>query len=82
MFWIPSNKPLDWEWFKAAPARLQYQFSSVLWATEVKQIGQNLSKQAWAFIPLTLLLVADGLEASGDLTGVAQSTCRYWSFSP
>ena len=57
MFWIPSNKPLDWEWFKAAPARLQYQFSSVLWATEIKQIGQNLSKQAWAFIPLTLLLL-------------------------
>ena len=57
MFWIPSNKPLDWEWFKAAPARLQYQFSSVLWATEIKQIGQSLSKQAWAFIPLTLLLL-------------------------
>src|SRR5690606_30988651 len=57
MFWIPSNKPLDWEWFKAAPARLRYQFSSVLWATEIKQIGQSLSKQAWAFIPLTLLLL-------------------------
>ena len=57
MFWIPSNKPLDWEWFKAAPARLQYQFSSVLWATEIMQIGQSLSKHAWAFIPLTLLLL-------------------------
>lgn len=57
MFWIPSNKPLDWDWFKAAPARLQYQLSSVLWTSELSQVGQSLLKRAWAFIPLSLLLL-------------------------
>ncbi len=57
MFWIPSNKPLDWDWFKAAPARLQYQFTSVLWASEISQVGQSLLKRAWVFIPLALLLL-------------------------
>lgn len=57
MFWIPSNKPLDWEWLKAAPSRLQYQFSTVLWTTEIQQIWQSLAKRSWAFIPLTLMLL-------------------------
>lgn len=67
MFWIPSNKPLDWDWLKAAPARLQYQLSSVLWSVEISQIWQSLVKQAWAFIPLLLMLLLAAWKRSAIL---------------
>ncbi len=57
MFWIPSNKPLDWDWLKAAPSRLKYQFTSVLWTAEITQIWQSLVKRAWVFIPLGVMLL-------------------------
>ncbi|MDY0251338.1 MAG: mechanosensitive channel MscK [Pseudomonas sp.] len=57
MFWIPSNKPLDWDWLKAVPARLQYQFTSVLWTAEISQIWQSLAQRAWSFIPLVVMLL-------------------------
>lgn len=57
MFWIPSNKPLDWDWLKAAPARLQYQVSAVLWRTEVTYMWQSFTQYAWAFIPLALMVL-------------------------
>lgn len=67
MFWIPSNKPLDWDWLKAAPARLQYQLSSVLWSVEISQIWQSLVKQAWSFIPLLLMLLLAAWKRSAIL---------------
>lgn len=59
MFWIPSNKPLDWDWIKAAPERLQHQLSTQHWLDEAKQVGQVLQQRGWWFIPLlaTLLLM-------------------------
>ena len=58
MFWIPSNKRLDWEWLKAAPSGLQHQLSSVQWRTDMQYLWQRLSKQTWGLIPLILLLGA------------------------
>lgn len=57
MFWIPSNKPLDWDWLKAAPERLTYQFTSVLWNNEFKLIWQTLLKRIWWFTPLFLMML-------------------------
>lgn len=57
MFWIPSNKPLDWEWVKAAPDRLKYQFTSVRWLDEIKQVGQVLLQRIWWFAPLLVVVL-------------------------
>src|SRR5699024_1624262 len=57
MFWIPSNKPLDWDWIKAAPGRLQYQLSSQTWLEDAKQVGQVLQQRGWWFIPLLAALL-------------------------
>ena len=57
MFWIPSNKPLDWEWIKAAPGRLQYQLSAQNWLDDAKQVGQVLQQRGWWFIPLLAVLL-------------------------
>lgn len=56
MFWIPSNKPLDWEWIKAAPDRLKYQFTSVLWGNETSLVWQSLVKRIWWFTPLFVFM--------------------------
>ncbi|HHX35059.1 MAG TPA: mechanosensitive channel MscK [Gammaproteobacteria bacterium] len=57
MFWIPSNKPIDWDWLKAAPDRLKYQFTSVLWTNEISLIWQTLIKRIWWFTPLLLVML-------------------------
>ena len=56
MFWIPSNKPLDWGWIKAAPDRLKYQFTSVLWGNETSLVWQSLVKRIWWFTPLFVFM--------------------------
>ena len=57
MFWIPSNKPLDWEWLKNAPDRLKYQFTLVFWEAEFSQIGHTLITRIWWFAPLFLMML-------------------------
>lgn len=57
MFWIPSNKPLDLDWFKAAPERLQYQLTTVLWKSDVNSVWQSLVTRAGWFIPLLLAML-------------------------
>ena len=56
MFWIPSNKPLDWDWIKAAPDRLKYQFTSVLWGNETSLVWQSLVERIWWFTPLFVFM--------------------------
>src|SRR5690554_5835876 len=60
MFWIPSNKPLDWEWLKAAPERLAYQVSSIAWIQEAQQAWQVVAKRIGWLLPvlLSMLLLA------------------------
>lgn len=57
MFWIPSNKPLDWDWLKNAPNRLQYQLSVVLLKTDLKQIGQSIVQRAEWLVSLFIMLL-------------------------
>lgn len=57
MFWIPSNKPLSWDWLKAAPDRLKYQFTTVLWTSDFKQAWQTLAKNIYWFTPVLLMLM-------------------------
>ncbi|NLZ80047.1 MAG: mechanosensitive channel MscK, partial [Gammaproteobacteria bacterium] len=57
MFWIPSNKPLDLDWLKAAPERLHYQLTTVLWKSDVSHVWQSLVKRVLWFTPLLLVML-------------------------
>ncbi|WP_349570688.1 mechanosensitive channel MscK [Azotobacter salinestris] len=56
LFWIPSNKPLDLDWLKTAPQRLQEQVASTSWKTILEDLGAGLIQRPWIFLPLLLLI--------------------------
>ena len=58
MFWIPSNKPLDWEWLRLVPQRLVEQVASLPWGSGVKELGDGLAQRPLLFLPLLLLIGA------------------------
>ena len=56
MFWIPSNKPLDLDWFKAAPRMLERQLTEMPWGVALHQLGAGLTERPLLFLPLLLLI--------------------------
>ncbi|MEK1907070.1 MAG: mechanosensitive channel MscK, partial [Pseudomonas sp.] len=58
MFWIPSNKPLDFAWLHQAPNFLKAQLDAVQWGSAVRELGEGLVDRPWVFIPLLLLIGA------------------------
>ena len=58
MFWIPSNKPLDWDWLKAVPERFVDQVANLPWASGIKELGDGLSQRPVLFVPLLLMVGA------------------------
>ncbi|MFC3607768.1 mechanosensitive channel MscK [Stutzerimonas tarimensis] len=56
MFWIPSNRPLDWNWVKTAPERLGNQLSGVPWWGILTQLGAGLVERPLSFLPLLLVI--------------------------
>ncbi|MBD8476225.1 mechanosensitive channel MscK [Pseudomonas sp. CFBP 8770] len=56
MFWIPSNKPLDDEWFKAVPRRLENQVTTLPWASSVSELTDGLAQRPLLFLPLLLVI--------------------------
>ncbi|WXL25274.1 mechanosensitive channel MscK [Ectopseudomonas mendocina] len=56
MFWIPSNKPLDLEWLKSAPHRLEQQFMEMPWGANIQQLISGLTSRPLIFLPLLLLI--------------------------
>lgn len=58
MFWIASNKPLDFDWFKEIPGRLQRELDALPVLDSAKGIGQGLIGQPLLFLPLVVLLAA------------------------
>ncbi|QII99489.1 mechanosensitive channel MscK [Stutzerimonas balearica] len=54
MFWIPSNKPLDFSWLASAPQRLERQLGSIPWAAVVSELGAGLKERPLLFLPLLL----------------------------
>ncbi|MGF6694821.1 potassium efflux system protein [Metapseudomonas resinovorans] len=59
MFWIPSNKPLDFSWLKSTPHLLERQLVELPWGSGVRELGEGLLDRPWLFLPL--LLVIGGL---------------------
>ena len=58
MFWIPSNKPLDWQWLREVPDRLSYQMANLPWGSGVSELADGLVQQPLLFSPLLLVIGA------------------------
>ncbi|CAN1595266.1 mechanosensitive channel MscK [Pseudomonas sp. B21-028] len=58
MFWIPSNKPLDFEWMRAVPARLEKQVNSLPWTSSLSELADGLTQRPLLFLPLALVIGA------------------------
>ncbi|SEM85793.1 potassium efflux system protein [Pseudomonas sp. ok272] len=56
MFWIPSNKPLDWEWLRTVPTRLERQVDTLPWASSLSELSDGLIQRPLLFTPLALLI--------------------------
>ena len=54
MFWIPSNKPLDLEWMRAVPERLERQVTTLPWASSLSELTDGLTQRPLLFLPLAL----------------------------
>ncbi|MBF8754236.1 mechanosensitive channel MscK [Pseudomonas guariconensis] len=58
MFWIPSNKPLDWEWLSHVPERLTDQVANLPWGSGLKELTDGLAQRPLLFLPLLLVIGA------------------------
>lgn len=56
MFWIPSNKPLDLDWFKSVPTLLDRQIKAMPWRSVFDALGAGLLERPLFFVPLLLLI--------------------------
>ncbi|MBF8733346.1 MULTISPECIES: mechanosensitive channel MscK [Pseudomonas] len=58
MFWIPSNKPLDWEWLSYVPERFADQVANLPWGSGLKELTDGLAQRPLLFLPLLLVIGA------------------------
>ncbi|MCT8163693.1 MULTISPECIES: mechanosensitive channel MscK [unclassified Pseudomonas] len=58
MFWIPSNKALDWDWLRYVPERFASQVASLPWSSGIKELADGLSQRPLLFLPLLLVIGA------------------------
>ncbi|MEX6501421.1 mechanosensitive channel MscK [Pseudomonas zhanjiangensis] len=56
MFWIPSNKPLDLDWFSASPRLLERQIAELPWGANLRALLAGLGERPLLFLPLLLLI--------------------------
>ena len=54
MFWIPSNKPLDYSWLTSFPQRLERQLGSIGWHSALSEMAAGLKERPLLFLPLLL----------------------------
>lgn len=57
MFWIPSNRPLDFEWLRNVPRDVSAQWEKLPLQNSASQLGKAWIDKPWIFIPLFLLIV-------------------------
>ncbi|ARU90075.1 mechanosensitive channel MscK [Pseudomonas sp. M30-35] len=56
MFWIPSNKPLNLDWFMSSPAKLKRQLAELPWISTTREFGSGLVGKPLLFLPLLLVI--------------------------
>lgn len=57
MFWIPSNRPLDWNWLKNLPNRLSEQVMALPWGLGIRDFLKGLAAKPWIFVPVLLVII-------------------------
>ena len=55
MFWVPSNRPLDLEWFAALPGALERQLTAMPWRAVAEQLWQGLLARPLVLLPVLLI---------------------------
>ncbi len=55
MFWIPSNRPLDFEWLKALPGALERQLAAMPWQAARQELWAGLQARPLLFLPVLLI---------------------------
>ncbi|MCM5570168.1 mechanosensitive channel MscK [Burkholderiaceae bacterium FT117] len=58
MFWVPSNRPLDLAWLKAAPGMLERQLAGFSWRTTFADLGSAFTARPLLMLPALLLAAA------------------------
>jgi potassium efflux system protein len=56
MFWIPSNRPLDLDWFKNVPTLLDGQLRAMPWGSVLEALGAGLLERPLFFVPLLMVI--------------------------
>lgn len=56
MFWLPSNRPLDWQWLQAAPQRIAQQLADMPLSEGLRELTGGLLQRPLLFLPLLLLI--------------------------
>ncbi|MFT0213342.1 mechanosensitive channel MscK [Pseudomonas sp. F1_0610] len=56
MFWIPSNKPLNWEWIKNLPQQLVQQWVDLPVQKNSTQLTSAWMSKPWIFLPFFLVI--------------------------
>lgn len=56
MFWIPSNNPLNLDWFRTVPSQLQRQIAELPWLDNISQLAAGLVERPLLFLPLLLVM--------------------------
>lgn len=56
MFWIPSNKPLSWEWVKNVPQQVVQQWVNLPIQTSSTQLTSAWMDKPWIFLPFFIVI--------------------------
>jgi len=57
IFWVKSNKPMDWDWLKAFPGALHQQLKNIKFDVSWHKLGAALFLSLFTGVPLLLLAV-------------------------
>lgn len=57
LFWIPSNSPLNWQWLRQVPQRLQQQLAELPVKSSLQNLYAGLSERPWVFLPVLIVAV-------------------------
>ncbi len=55
MFWIPSNRALDFGWLQALPGALRAQLGAIPWQSASTELWTGLQARPFLFLPVLLL---------------------------
>ncbi|MCJ8170357.1 mechanosensitive channel MscK [Atopomonas sediminilitoris] len=57
MFWIPSNRPLDWKWLQTVPELFLAEISDLPGIRSLQKAGGSLGDNPWFYLPALALIV-------------------------